>query len=158
MPPLWIPATLGIATTLVLNTRVPYGPQTFSAADAAAVGPAFVLSVTALVFVAGRQVRWAIAALIIVTAADLGVWGMPHIFGEAPRTIAELPEGIPQAPTTPADSYAFAEGRGRYPNVLVMQGYRLTTGYVGLVPASVHTLGSEITARLSGVKWFFTPD
>ena len=36
-PALWIPALLGIATTLALNTGVlPYGPQTFSHAAAAA--------------------------------------------------------------------------------------------------------------------------
>ena len=59
-PALWIPALLGIATTLALNTGVlPYGPQTFSHAAAAAKGPAFVLAVTVLVFLAGRQVRWA---------------------------------------------------------------------------------------------------
>jgi hypothetical protein len=159
MPALWIPAALGIATTLTLNTRVlPYGPQTFAPAIAAGAGPAFGLAVTLLVFFAGRQMRWAVAALVIVTAADLGVWGIPYIFREAPRTIAELTQGIPQAPANPADSYAFSEARGIYPNVLVMRGYRLTTGYVGLFPATFYPRDSEIVVRLSGTKWLFTTD
>jgi hypothetical protein len=156
---LWIPAALGIATTLALNTRVlPYGPQTFATAHAAAIGPAFVLAVTVLVFLAGRQVRWAVGALVIVTAADLGAWGIPYVFSEPPRAIAELTGAIPEAPARSIDSYAFTDALGVYPNVLLLRGYRLTTGYVGLFPASVHPLGGEVNARLSGAKWFFTPD
>jgi hypothetical protein len=39
-----------------------------------------------------------------------------------------------------------------------MRGYRLTSGYVGLFPATVYPLDSDTTARLSGTKWLFTPD
>ena len=159
MPVLWIPAALGIATTLVLNTRVlPYGPETFAPAASAAAGPAFVAAVTVLVVLAGSRVRWAIGALVVLTAADLGVWSIPYFYSEPPRTIAELTGTIPQAPADPADSYAFTDARGIYPNVLLMRGYRLTTGYVGLSPASSHPLDGEVNARLSGAKWFFTPD
>jgi len=42
--------------------------------------------------------------------------------------------------------------------VLVMRGYRLTTGYVGLFPATFHQFQSEDTARLAGAKWLFTAD
>src|SRR4051812_31382179 len=131
MPALWIPAALAIVTTLALNTRVlPYGPHTFSSVAGAAKGVGFVVAVTVLVFLAGRQVRWAVFALVVVTAADLGAWGSPYMFREAPRTIDELTQGIPLAPTTTADSYASAPIRATYPNILVMRGYRLTTGYV----------------------------
>jgi hypothetical protein len=159
MPALWIPAALGIATTLALNTGVlPYGPQTFASARVAGAGAAVVVVVTLLVILAAQQKRWAMIALVIVTAADLGVWGIPYIYREAPRTIAQLTDGIPSAPATPADSYAFTEGRGLYPNVLVLRGYRLTTGYVGLFPAAFYPLDSYAAARLSGAKWYFTPD
>jgi len=159
MPALWIPAALGIVTTLALNTRVlPYGPQTFSSAAEAARGVAFVVAVTLFVFLAGRQVRWAIFALVIVTAADLAAWGSGYMYREPPRTIEELTRGIPQAPSNPADSYAFAPSRGTYPNVFVMRGYRLTTGYVGLFPAMFHPYYSDTAARLSGANWIFTDD
>ena len=160
MPALWIPAALGIVTTLALNTGVlPYGPHTFSRAAAAAEGPAFVLAVTVLVFLAGRQVRWALGALIVVTAADLAAWGLAYVYREPPLTIEELTRGIPEAPADPANSYAFAPLRGPYrTDILVLRGYRLTSGYVGLFPAPFYPLDSETTARLSGTKWFFTPD
>ena len=160
VPALWIPAALGIVTTLALNTGVlPYGPRTFSRAVVAAEGAAFVVAVTVLVFLAGRQVRWAIGALVIVTAADLAAWGLLYVYSEAPRTMEELMQGIPEAPTTPADAYAFAPLQGPYrTDLLVLRGYRLTSGYVGLFPATFYPRDSETTARLSGTKWYFTPD
>jgi hypothetical protein len=39
-----------------------------------------------------------------------------------------------------------------------MRGYRLTSGYVGLFPATFYPRDSDTAARLSGTKWFFTPD
>jgi hypothetical protein len=157
---LWIPAALGIATTLALNTGVlPYGPHTFSHAAAAAKGPAFVLAVTVLVFLAGRQVRWALGALVIVTAADLAAWGLVYVYRQPPVTIEELTPGIPEAPADPADSYALAPLRGpARTDLLIMRGYRLTSGYSGLPPAPFYPLDSETSARLSGTKWRFTPD
>jgi hypothetical protein len=160
MPGLWIPAALGIVTTLALNTGVlPYGPHTFSRAAAAAKGPAFVLAVTVLVFLAGRRVRWALGALIVVTAADLAAWGLVYVYRQPPLTIEQLTPGIPEAPADPADSYAFAPLRGPFHHdQLIMRGYRLTSGYVGLFPATFYPRDSDTAARLSGTKWFFTPD
>jgi hypothetical protein len=157
---LWIPAALGIATTLALNTGVlPYGPHTFSRAAAAAEGPAFVLAVTVLVFLAGRQVRWALGALIVVTAADLAAWGLTYVYRQPPMTIEALTAGIPEAPADPADSYALAPPRGPFHHdQLILRGYRLTSGYVGLFPATFYPRDSDTAARLSGTKWFFTPD
>jgi hypothetical protein len=39
-----------------------------------------------------------------------------------------------------------------------MRGYRLTSGYVGLFPATRHPLESDIALRLSGTKWIFAED
>ena len=86
-PPLWIPAALGVATTIALNMRLlPYGRHTSRAQPAAPAGVAIVAAVTLLVYLAGRRVRWAVAALVVVTAADLGAVGHPvHL----PRTAAD---------------------------------------------------------------------
>jgi hypothetical protein len=160
MPGLWIPAALGIVTTLALNTGVlPYGPHTFARAAAAVKGPEFVLAVTVLVFLAGRRIRWALGALIIVTAGDLAAWGLVYVYRQPPLTIEQLTPGIPEAPAEPADSYAFAPPRGPFHHdQLILRGYRLTSGYVGLFPATFYPRDSDTAARLSGTKWFFTPD
>jgi hypothetical protein len=160
MAALWIPAALGIATTLALNTGVlPYGRHTFAGASAAALGVAIVAAITLLTHLAGRRVRWALAALVVVTAADLGVWGIGFIHREPAQTIAQLTAVIPQAPDDPAESYASGAARGpAKSDLLVLQGYRLTTGYVALFPATRHPLNSDAALRLSGTRWSFTPE
>ena len=153
---LWIPAVLGIATTVALNTRVlPYGAHTFAGAPVAAAGVAIVVAVTLLTHLAGRRVPWAIAALVVVTAADLGAWGIGFIYREPAMRIRQLTQGVPLAPGDPADSYAYTPLRS---NVLVMRGYRLTTGYVALYPATRQPLDSEPVLRLSGTRWWITPE
>jgi len=118
-----------------------------------------VLAATLLVDLAGRRVPWTIAALILVTTADLGAWGIRFVYDEPPRTIEELTQAVPPAPDNPAAWYAFVARHSPYSsNVLVMRGYRLTSGYVGLFPATLHGLESDMAVRLSGTRWFFTPD
>jgi hypothetical protein len=160
MTALWIPVAVGIATTIALNSHLlPYGKYTFASAGAAAPGVAIVAAVTLLVYLAGRRARWAIAALIVVTAADLGAWGIRFIYDEPARTIEELTQAVPPAPDNPAASYAFVARHSPYSSdVLVMRGYRLTSGYAGLFPATRHRLESDMAMRLSGTRWLFTPD
>jgi hypothetical protein len=154
--PLWIPAVLGIATTVVLSTRLlRYGRHTFAAAPVAAAGVAIVLAVTLLTYLAGRRVRWALAALVVVTAADLGAWGIGFVYREPSRTIRQLTQAISPAPADPADSYAAALTSS---DLFVIRGYRLTSGYVALSPATRHPLDSDIALRLSGTRWLFTPE
>jgi len=157
---LWVPAALGIATTLALNTRLlGYGRHTFASAAVAAPGIAVIIAVTLLVFLAGRRVRWAIAALVVVTAIDLAAWGIRFVYREPARTIRTLIQAIEQPPDNVVESYASAPENGRYrSDILVMAGYRLTSGYVGLFPAVEHPLDSTLAMELSGRRWFFTPD
>jgi len=157
---IWIPAVLGIATTAVLSSHLlPYGPLTFANAQTAAAGVAVVIVVTLLVHLAGRRMRWAIAALVVATAVDLGLWGIRFVYLRPPRTIGELTRAIPRAPIDPAQSYAAAPDAGPYSgNLLVMRGYRLTTGYAGLYPASRNPLDDDLALRLSGTRWFFDAD
>lgn len=160
MAAIWIPTVLGVGTTVVLNSHVlRYGPLTFAHAQDAAVGVAMVAAVTLLVHLAGRRFGWAIAALIVVTAVDLAMWGVRFVYVTPAKTIAELTEAIPPAPVDPAESYATAPDLGRYSgNLLVMRGYRLTTGYAGLFPETRHPLANDLVFRLSGTRWFFQAD
>jgi hypothetical protein len=156
---LWIPAALGIAT-LSLNARLlPYGMHTFASASAAAPGVAIVAAATLLVHLAGRRVRWALAALVVVTMADLWAWGIRFIYREPAQSIQALTQAVPPAPANPADSYAFAASGGPYGwNLLVLRGYRLTSGYVGLSPETRHPLDSDVALRLSGTRWIVRED
>ena len=95
----------------------------------------------------------------MVTALDLALWGIRFLYDDLPRTIPELTQGIPPAPDNPAESYAAAPKHGPYRgDLLVLRGYRLTTGYVGLFPATRHKLGGGVALQLSGTRWLFTRD
>ena len=67
----WIPAMLGVITTAVLNAQLlRYARREAAAVAVAAPGVAVVAVVTLLVALAGRRVRWALPALVLITAAD----------------------------------------------------------------------------------------
>ena len=68
---------------------------------------------------------------------------------------------VPVRPASgrPDETYAAAPEGGQYAkNVLVLRGYRLTTGYVGFFPAVRHPIGGERSLQLSGTRWSFTPE
>lgn len=158
---LWIPAALGVVTTIALNSGVlGYGRQTFETAWHAAPGVALIAAVTLLVYLAGRnRAAWALPALVVVTTLDLGLWGMLFVYRDPAQRIDELAATAPLAPSEPEESYAFATRYSPYfSNVLILRGYRLTSGYAGLFPASRHPLEGEAVRRLSGTRWLFPPD
>ena len=96
---LWIPAALGLLTTLLLNTGVlPYGRHTFARLTTASAGVAIVAIATLLTTLAGRRAAWALPALIVVTALDLGAWGIRFVYPVPARTIESLTEQVPAAP------------------------------------------------------------
>jgi hypothetical protein len=156
----WVPALLGMATLLGINAGIlPFGRHTAATVAAAAPGVALVAVVTLLVILAGRRVRWALPALVAVTAADLALYGIRFVYQEPPQSIPRLMVTVKPAPARPEDTYAAAPDAGPYSkNVLVLQGYRLTTGYTGFFPAVRHPIGGELSLLLSGTRWKFTPE
>jgi hypothetical protein len=160
MPALWLPTALGVLTTLGLNSGLlGYGSHTFSTAAAAAPGVAIAAATAGLVMLAGRGRRWAIPLLVVVTAADLAAWGVRFVYHEPAKGIEQLTRDVAPPPPDPASAYAAAPERGPYRHdVLVLRGYRLTTGYAGLFPATHYPLHSDTALRLAGTRWSFTAD
>jgi hypothetical protein len=157
---LWIPAVLGVGTMLTLNSGwLPYGRHMFASAAHAVPGVAIVAAVTLLVVLAARGTRWALPALVVVTAVDLGLWGIRFVQREPARAIEALTMSVVPAPENAGESYAAAPARGPYQsNILVLRGYRLTNGYAGLFPAAQNPINSETSLRLSGTRWSFAVD
>ena len=159
LAPLWIPAALSLAT-FVLNLHIlPYDPQTFSSARVAAPGVAFIIAATVLVFFAGRRAQWAMAPLIFLTAADLTWWGVRFVYWEKPKTIGALVQEIAPPPAGGGPTYAAAPEAALVDgpfccDLPVMRGYRLTSGYAGLFPATRHPLHGDEALRLAGTEWW----
>jgi hypothetical protein len=158
-PALWIPLLLGIATTAAFNAHLLFYAR-WQAASVATAAPGVVVIglVTLLVVLAARRIRWALPVLIVVTAADLGLYGIRFVYLEPPLSIARLMVAVKPAPNRPADSYAAAPDDGPFvKNLLVVKGYRLATGYVGFFPVAHHPLNGPEAIRLGGAVWTFTP-
>ena len=121
----------------------------------AGVGLALVLTAAALLACSARGVRGALAGLALFVAADLGAWGYGYVFQTPLTTIdavgasANLPRDV-----QPGD-YVFPPTNLFEANLGVLRGVRLSSGYAGLMPASVLDPADELTARIGGVSWRF---
>jgi len=114
-----------------------------------------VLTAAVLVACSARGVRGALAALALFVAADLGAWGYGYVFQtplatvDAVRSSANLPRDVQPG------EYVFPPTNFFEANLGVLRGVRLSSGYAGLMPASVLDPADELTARLGGVSWRF---
>jgi len=159
MRAVWSPLILGLLSLLVTALFSRARDPIFAGPMHAAAGLAFVLAATVLLVLAARRMPWALAALAVFTAFDLGAWGIRFVYRERPRTIESLTQAIEAPGDAVADSYAAAPAEGRYrSDLLVLRGYRLTSGYVALYPSSRNGLDTPAFRRLSGTRWVFSTD
>jgi membrane protein YfhO len=149
---LWVPALLSVLTTALVSTRTIRIFQLGQIAPVgqAAMGTVFVIVVTALVALAARQVRWAVAALVLVTAADLGWSGIREVYRVPPQRIESFTAGMLHPRDAPDTGRLYAAGEG---NQLVLNGFRLSSGYMALEPAVYFEPSSDTALRLSGTHW-----
>jgi hypothetical protein len=115
--------------------------------------------VTGLIVLASRRTRWAVAAIVAITATDLAAWGMRFVYRVPPRALHSLTEGIEPPPPEIANAYAGAPIGGPFGgDLLVLRGYRLASGYAGLMPAAEHPINTDAALRLGGARWSFSRD
>lgn len=117
------------------------------------VGPTLFAIAAALLWQAQRGRRWAIIGLVILTAADLGAYGLSY--GVWPQT-ANLHEFVAAAPKPPANGparIAAAADQRRLGNRLLLNGAQRADGYAGLVPGKKLDYRQVETLRLAGVGW-----
>jgi hypothetical protein len=121
----------------------------------AGFGSALVLTAAALLACSARGVRGALAALALFVAADLGAWGYGYVFQtplvtiDAVRASAHLPRDVQPG------EYVFPPTNFFEPNLGVLRGVRLSSGYAGLITGVGAGPGRRLTARLGGVSWRF---
>lgn len=126
---------VGVAMTLLLNTHsLPVrADMIFGPVGPALVGNALIVSVTVTLLLAARGVTWALPLLAIITAVDLGLWGIRHVHQERPQPIEWFTAGIPPAPPGAPVRVVTPPGWG---NRLLLKNYQLALGYVGLYPGT----------------------
>ncbi len=113
-----------------------------------AAGPLIILVCSSLVIAATRGRRWALPVLVLVSAADLGVYGLSYgVYGpwQSIEAISRPAMGLPE------------EARGRVvaglSNPAILSGHRTIDGYVGLFPSKLLDYDDLSALRLAGVEW-----
>lgn len=124
----------------------------------AALGTTLILTASVLVLAAFRGVRWAPWCLAVFTVADLALWGGSFVWRERPQPLAQRLEVLPEPPGSVGDGRVHVTGGmdWLYQNVLVVKGYRLASGYVGLRPKRALSPEDVTAQRLLGVRWVFS--
>ena len=138
------PVTRELAIPLILSIAFAcYAPWAYtdsvSPLSFVAIGPILILAATLLLFKSASGARWAPLALILLTAADLGSYGLSYAIL---RNTSDLNEYVahrdfPPAPTQGRVAVNSDPGNAsfRYGNQLALAGYNLADGYAGLEPA-----------------------
>lgn len=159
---LWIPAAVSVVATVAIASRlVRVFPDVLTApANVAAVGPLIVIAVTALFAASARGVRAALPALVVATAGDLFYAGIRPDYALPPRTLASLTASLPRVQDPSSGGRLFVGQSATIPstNLPVVNGFRLTAGYVALRPAAYVDLESPLSLRLSGTEWRWQPE
>jgi hypothetical protein len=158
---LWVIPLLsaGIAGVVTLYRGMPAPPPWFAAIDGGMagtasiwMGAAIVACGTALFHLGTRGHRWALAGLILFTAADLWTYGLrirPMMpLAELRSEIEIPPESLPGDRIEPDFRPVYAY------NGCILHDRRMAYGYVAMPPRrALDHYASETTMRLSGIAW-----
>ena len=126
----------------------------FSGVLRAALPAAVVVAMSVLLALAARGHRWALPAVIVFAALDLGVWGYSYAYRWGPiQSVAELTDSASVPPGAQRGDLIAPMPGGAFVNLPILRGLRLTTGYNGLEPVSILDPSDPLTERLAGAVW-----
>jgi hypothetical protein len=154
---------LGLATVSVaLSLAAPFiWPDYVASLALVWIGPGLILMSIMLTRWAAQGSRFAVTALVIVTASDLCFYGLSYAVLRTPHTlerfIAETPTPPAQPPQRLVLDGASTTYRGiRAGNRLLIAGYSRADGYAGLEPARELDYRTVYAQRLAGAGWALT--
>jgi hypothetical protein len=121
------------------------------------IGPAAFALAALLLWAATRGSRMAVAALVLMTAIDLGGYGLSY----AVWPLTEPLDEFAAAPNQPPDRHGSivaeseaARSQGLHVgNRLLLAGFRRADGYVGLEPIQKLDYSQSDALRIAGVHW-----
>ena len=156
--PLAVPVIASLAVTIAGITLAgrPWAATRFmmlSGPLKAGFGAALVAAAAVLVTLAARLRTWAIPALALFVVADVGAWGYGYVFQTPLHTIDAIAASANLPPQAHPGEYVAPPANLFEANLGVLRGLRLSSGYAGLIPASVLDPSDPLVARLGGVSW-----
>jgi hypothetical protein len=157
--PLAIPATIGVAITIAAAALVDSSwasahDMQFSGLLRGLPWCAVIAAMTLVVALSAHGAAWAVPILIVMTAADQGLWGYSYALRWGPlATVDRLAADASVPPGARRGELIVPMAGGGPINLPIFHGLRLATGYVGLEPESALDAGELVTQRIAGVSW-----
>ncbi len=134
-------------------------PAYVSAAPLMWYGPILIACAAALVALADRGVRWAVPALVVLTAVDLGCYGLSY---SVYWRTANLGEFVADTSRPPGEIHGRVAARNidgfRTGDRMLLAGLHRIDGYAGLEPAKRLDYRQTAALRLGGVEWIWQAD
>lgn len=134
------------------------GREQFGSVFAILAGPGLFVAAAVLIVVAARGRAAALAALIVLIACDLGLYGLSYSVYPRNDSIgqfvasAETPPGEPDGRVV-ADLLRYDQPGLRTGNLMTMAGWQRADGYAGLSPSRRLNYAQLPALRAAGVAW-----
>jgi hypothetical protein len=133
-------------------------PEYVAALSLVWTGPLLIALAVGLVVLARQQRKLAIPALMLMSAVDLGTYGMSYAVYPQSATLDEYLASIPRPPGPPCQRVALdllaANQSGLHAgNQMLLRGYERADGYAGLEPLRQLDYRQTAALRLAGVEW-----
>jgi hypothetical protein len=158
--PLWRAAA---ASVLLAIAGPLLWPEQVASPQLVWTGPALLMTSAALVTAAARGRRWALVAVVVVTAVDLGAYGLSYaVYPNAVALDEYLEAGVsPPAERgvrIAADLPKPGQTITRAGNHLSARGWPQADGYAGLPPVRHLDYSQPANLRLAAVHWVLDHD
>jgi hypothetical protein len=133
-------------------------PDNVAASSLVWTGPLLIALAAGLVVLARQKGKWAIPALMLMSAVDLGAYGVSYAVYPQSASLDEYLASIPRPPGPPRRRVALdllaANQSGLHAgNQMVLRGYERADGYAGLEPLRQLDYRQAAALRLAGVEW-----
>ncbi|MGD9645000.1 MAG: YfhO family protein [Pirellulales bacterium] len=152
--------TVVVSVTIAALAPWLWGAEHLGAAWKVAAGPALIVAAVILVLAAERGYRIALPCLLLLAAADLGLYGLSYAPLRKPGSLADFAAGAVVPPIAGSSTYLHDRVVCDLPSAAKLSGNRITLagyqrwdGYAGLAPQRFLDQGRLSTLRLAGVRW-----
>ena len=154
--PLWSVAGLSLLSAIVgLTMR---DRSYFAGPGGILAGPILIAGAALLVTLAARGWRFAMAAMVLLTAVDLGYYGLSDGAYAQARSLRQFLAGVARPPTrfdgrVLLDLVRYDESLPHAGDEITMLGYSRADGYAGLAPAKQLDDHQVAALRVADVAW-----
>jgi hypothetical protein len=159
--PLWV--VTGVATVAAAVGIVMQGHWLIAPPARVLIGPPLVATAALLVTLAARGRHWALPAMIVFTALDLGSYGCSYAIYPDTLRLSDYVASVPQPPSLcdvrmAGDLLPPGDAGPHQGNQFTLTGWSRADGYVGLEPQHRLDYRQLSTLQVASVRWVLPTD